>query len=288
MASSTNPQLSAYDRVSGTDTRAADSLAKVCMSHRSQDDHGPGAGVTDALPNLVVIGAMKCGTSALHRYLDCHPDITMSQPKELNFFFGSDNADGQAWTRGNWHRGVAWYVAHFDARARVRGESSPGYTSPSHAEAAQRMATLVPAARLVYLVRDPVERAVSQYRHHRAERTEPRPLEQALLDPNSQYISRSRYYDRLAPFLNFDGWAITVVCLEELLAKRRSTLRTVFELLGVDGEYWSSTFDECRYTADAAPAHLDRRLHDCLAEALRDDADRLREFVGRDFPGWSL
>jgi hypothetical protein len=258
------------------------------MPHRSQDDREPNAGGADALPNLVVIGAMKCGTSALHRYLGCHPDIMMSEPKELNFFFGPDNADSETWTRGNWHRGVAWYVAHFDGRVRVRGESSPGYTSPSHPEVAQRMAALVPAARLVYLVRDPVKRAVSQYCHHRAEGTETRPLGQALLDPSSQYISRSRYYDRLAPFLRFGRWAIDVVCQEELLAERRSTLRALFEFLGVDGEYWASAFNECRYTANAEPARLDRWLHDQLAEALRDDADRLREFVGRDFLRWSL
>ena len=98
------------------------------------------------------------------------------------------------------------------------------------------MAVVVPAARLLYLVREPVERAVSQCRHHRAEGNATRPMEEALPDPSSQYIARSRYYERLAPFLeHYDPAAITVVSQEE-----------------------------------------------------REDADRLREFTGRDFPGWPM
>src|SRR5687768_10052815 len=110
-----------------------------------------------ALPNLIVIGAMKCGTTALHEALALHPDIVMSQPKELNFFFAPDHGNG-SWELGNWHRGLDWYCSHWPAQALVRGESSPGYTSPSHPEAAERMATVIPDARLLCLVRDPLIR----------------------------------------------------------------------------------------------------------------------------------
>src|SRR5215217_5064804 len=136
-----------------------------------------------ALPTLMVIGAMKCATTALHDYLDAHPDITMSTPKELNFFNGSSM------------RGLAWYASHFDPRSKLRGESSPGYTSPSFPDTAARMASAIADVRLVYLVRDPIERALSQYRHHLRDQTEARPLEEAVLDTSSQYIPRSRYYE---------------------------------------------------------------------------------------------
>ncbi len=232
---------------------------------------------------------MKCGTSALHQLLGRHPDISMSEPKELNFFFGPARAGAEAWTRGNWHRGVGWYARHFDARAGVRGESSPGYTSPSHPEVAGRMAALLPAARLVYLVRDPVDRAVSQYHHHRAEGTEARPLEEALLDPGSQYLARSRYHDRLAPFLaHFDRRAIAVVCQEELLADQRRTVRVVLEFLQVDAERWPSGSEERRQASDGQRTRPGPRLHRRLTEALRDDADRLRDLAGREFARWSL
>ena len=252
-------------------------------------------GTRGALPNLVVIGAMKCGTTALHHYLDRHPEIVMSRPKELNFFFGS--ADGEPcvagehvdWLRGNWHRGPAWYAARFDPAAPVRGEASPGYTSPSYPEVAGRMAALVPSARLVYAVRDPVARAVSQYAHHRRDGTEFRDLGSALLDPASQYVARGRYFERLAPFLAAGpGERIAVVAQEELRTDPRATLRAVFAHVDVDDGYWSPAMTERRNEAPEPLPRLDEGLRHRLTDALADDAGRLREFAGRDFPGWSV
>jgi sulfotransferase family protein len=252
-----------------------------------------------ALPNLVVIGAMKCGTTALHRYLDQHPQIAMSEPKELNFFFGPAKRPGDgtlwkthddgAWTHGNWHRSLAWYARHFPAQTPVRGESSPGYTSPSYPGVAERMAALIPTARLLYLVRDPVERAVSQYRHHRAEGTETRPLQQALLDPGSQYVARGRYSDRLAPFLaHFEQKQILIVSQEELLSERRTTLQAIFRFVGVDEGFWSSDLQRPWHATQGGLPQPDRRLRQRLAGQFRDDADRLRQLAAREFPGWSV
>ena len=254
-----------------------------------------------ALPNLVVIGAMKCGTSALHSYLDRHPQIDMSKPKELNFFFGPTTSaqaapgdshrmqeQGCGWSSGNWHRGSQWYSRHFRREAIARGESSPGYTSPSHHGVAQRMARAIPAARLIYLVRDPVDRAISQYRHHRSEGTESRPIEKALLDPDSQYLSRGRYYERLAPFLEcFARQQIAIVSAEELLTRRRATLLSLFRFVGVDEGFWSSDLERLHNCNGDAP-QLDSRFRRRVSEAFAQDADRLRELAGRDFPAWSL
>lgn len=255
-----------------------------------------------ALPNLVVIGAMKCGTSALHRYLDRHPEIAMSEPKELNFFFEADTSDavvggedGHAQPQqsralaGNWQRGTRWYERHFCARAEVRGESSPGYTSPAHRDVARRMAAVIPAARLIYLVRDPLDRAVSQYRHHHKEGMETRSMHEALLDPDSQYVARGRYYDRLAPFLKrFRGERIALVSREELLTERRRTLRSIFGFLGVDEGFWSADLGRLWHYSKGDPLPLDGGLRERMIDAFRDDADRLRHFAGRDFPGWTV
>ncbi len=62
------------------------------------------------LPNLIVIGAPKCGTTALHRYLGLRPEIAMAEAKELDFFAESFN----------WKRGLDWYEAHFRRRTRSR------------------------------------------------------------------------------------------------------------------------------------------------------------------------
>jgi hypothetical protein len=242
-----------------------------------------------SLPNLVIIGAMKCGTSALHRYLDLHPEVAMSEPKELNFFYGLDGASGDAWHPGNWQRGLEWYASHWPAAVPVRGESSPGYTSPSHAGVAGRMAAVIPSTKLIYLVRDPVDRALSQYRHHVADGTEGRSPEEALLDPASQYVLRGRYFDRVRPFLEvFPRSRIAIISREELLMQRRTSLRTLFSFLEVDASFWSDGLNLLWHTSNGGDRRLCSRLHGRLAEVFADDADRLREFAGRAFPGWSV
>ncbi len=256
--------------------------------------------MSPALPTTVVIGAMKSGTTSLHAHLGEHPDVGMSRPKELNFFLGPEQGpehlggpDGGAaatWASGNWHRGIDWYAAHFDPACPVRGEASPGYTSPSHPEAAARMATVIPGARLLYAVRDPVRRALSQYGHHRREGTETRHLADALLDPASQYLSRGRYAERLAPFLStgaFDG-RITVVAQEELEADLPATMRRVFADLDLDPVPWTPAPDRRHNAAPERPPDLDPPLREALEAAFRDDAETLRAFTGREFPGWTV
>ena len=71
------------------------------------------------LPNLIIIGGLKCGTTSIHHYLGLHPEIQMSKPKELNFFV----------EELNWDLGLDWYASRFDDRFKVRGESSPHYTN---------------------------------------------------------------------------------------------------------------------------------------------------------------
>ena len=72
-----------------------------------------------AMPNFIIIGGLKCGTTSIHHYLGLHPEIQMSKPKELNFFV----------EELNWDLGLDWYASRFDDRFKVRGESSPHYTN---------------------------------------------------------------------------------------------------------------------------------------------------------------
>jgi hypothetical protein len=247
-----------------------------------------------ALPNLIVIGAMKAGTSALHAYLDDHPDVAMSTPKELCFFYdpegpedvpAADPATGATgWSPGNWHRGIGWYRGHFREDVPVRGESSPGYTSPSFPGVAGRMASVVPDARLVYLVRDPVARAVSQYHYHVRDGTERRPILEALSDPTSQYILRSRYAERLAPFVErFPPERISIVVHEDLVAEPVETITGLLRSLGVDPSRW---------TLSRPPQTTPREIPPEVAEAVRtavaDDVRALRDLLGRPLARWSV
>ena len=242
--------------------------------------------MSGALPTFVVVGAMKCGSTALHRMLGSHPGIAMSDPKELNFFFGAEqSANADAWEAGNWWRGLDWYAQHFPAHVPVRGEASPGYTSPDHPQVATRLADTLPAARLIYLVRDPIDRAVSQYEHHRRDGAESRPLVEALLDPESQYLARSRFHERLAPFLDHvPRERILVVAMEDLRDARDATLSRILSFLGAD-------VSRSRDTAASTARPWTRPLpavHEQLAAVLRDDITRLRRLTGHRFDRWSM
>ena len=107
-----------------------------------------------ALPDALVIGAQRAGTSSLYRYLGAHPGVAPSFRKEVEYFSRYEA------------RGEDWYRAHFELRAgrrHLRFEATPDYLF--HPLAADRAASLVPQAKLVVLLRDPAERAWSHYRH---------------------------------------------------------------------------------------------------------------------------
>ena len=187
------------------------------------------------LPNLIVIGGLKCGTTSLHHYLNLHPEIEMSRPKELNFFVAELN----------WELGPDWYAGHFAPGAAVSGETSPHYTNrPRFQGVADRMRGTIPGARLIYRVRDPIDRMLSHYLHNVAGGYEERPLDEALADERSAYVDRSRYAFQLEPYLDtFGSASIRVISREELKDERALTMRGLFEFLGVDPTFTSEQFE---------------------------------------------
>ncbi len=227
-----------------------------------------------ALPNLIVIGGLKCGTTSLHHYLNLHPQIAMSRPKELNFFVAELN----------WPLGPEWYAGHFDPRAPVRGESSPHYTNrPAFAGVAERMrATLGETARLIYVVRDPIDRMLSHYVHNVGGGYDDRPLEEALGDPGSSYVARSRYFFQLEPYLDaFGRDRIRIVSREELKRARPETMRRTFEFCGVDPGFTSEQFEREWETGIAKTGGrfraMDRAVRLPGLRALDRNFDRLPE-----------
>ena len=110
--------------------------------------------VAGPLPNFIVIGAQKCGTTYLYDELVQHPHVAAARTKEIHYF--DINHD----------RGPGWYRAFFPRQAGARrqtGEASPGYLF--HPHASRRLQALVPAAKLIVLLRNPIERAYSHYHH---------------------------------------------------------------------------------------------------------------------------
>jgi hypothetical protein len=279
-----------------------------------------------AMPNLIIIGGLKCGTTSIHHYLGLHPEINMSKPKELNFFV----------EELNWDLGLDWYRGRFDERFRVRGESSPHYTNLPYFEGVpERIHQHVPDARLIYMVRDPISRILSHWRHAVGAGYESRPMKEALARSDQTYVTRSRYWMQLAPYLeHFDRSQIVVITQEELQADREGTMRKAFSFAGVDENFYSEQFsrewerstakESERYQlmerliklpgfrsfdrnfdrfperlrwmveklvhdpeAPSAPKpELPDSVRDALTAQFSEDVAALQEFAGRRFEGW--
>lgn len=227
-----------------------------------------------ALPNLLMIGAAKSGTSSLHYYLGLHPEVQMSQPKELHFFideegfnpapYVSDPSEARLFGEWRtWRLGTDWYAQHFAPEAPVRGESSVAYSFPWYEGTAERMAAVVPEARIIYLVRDPVERIVSHYRQYRGGGREWRSLEEALRDPNNVYSAATRYGTVLDRYLDhFSRERMLVIRQDELRDDRRGVLERVYRFLEVDPGFVSPEFEMERNRTDVKGRayHLAERL----------------------------
>lgn len=199
-----------------------------------------------ALPTFFIIGAAKSGTTSLHYYLDQHPQIQMSGHKEPNFFSGPEKGVPYPWGRVS---RLEEYEELFDPTVGVRGESSTGYAShPRRQGVPERIKELVPEAKFIYLVRDPIARTVSQYQHRVAVEGERRSLQEALgdlSDPYSICICPSLYASQLALYLrHFPQERLLVIDQAALLADRRSTLRQVFNFLSVDDVVDSMSLNE--------------------------------------------
>jgi hypothetical protein len=279
------------------------------------------------LPNLIIIGAPKAGTTSLHRYLDLHPDVAMTTEKELRYFW-----------RADWRDRLPWYEAQFEfeGQPRVRGEATPAYAAYPHRDnVPRRMHELVPEVKLIYLVRDPIERLVSHWAQRRADGdlTPFAAYMQELDRPDNPIICASRYWLQLAQYLRFfRPDQLLVVDQHELRIRRDETLAEVFGFLGVDEGFRSPEFalerniradkseprrvttqlwdtilwpasrlvprrvrDAIREPAnrllfrpiDETPV-ITAALHERLSELFAPEMARLREFTGKPFSSWSV
>ena len=178
------------------------------------------------LPTFITIGAMKGGTTALHAALAQHPDIFTTELKELDFFAEP----------GNWTRGPAWYREQFAGGERfdARGESSPNYTKqPEFGPVAERMAALVPDARLVYLVREPIERIRSHYQHRQGRGDPRRPFDEVATHPG--FVTTSRYATQLRSFFDhFPKEQVMIVASEALRDDAATILPMIHRFIGVE------------------------------------------------------
>lgn len=180
------------------------------------------------LPDFIIIGAMKCATSTLHEQLARQPLIFMSNPKEPCFF--SDDAV--------YAKGERWYRSLFEKAPphALCGESSTHYTKlPTYPHTVERMRALLPAPKLIYIMRHPIDRLVSEYVHEWSERTISAPFEVAVRQC-PHLIDYSRYSMQLRQYLDAYGRGnILPVFLERMVEQPQSELERVGRFIGYEG-----------------------------------------------------
>ncbi len=208
-------------------------------------EHRIRSGQPRALPDVVIIGAQKCGTSSLHNYLVQHSGIIAPQRKEVHYF------------DLNYQRGEAWYRAHFGRPGEpgLNIDSSPYYLF--HPQVPARMHALLPEAKLIAVLRDPVRRAYSHYWHERDKKRETLSFEDAIAaEPDRineparrlaageiqssrehqlhSYLARGRYAEQLERWMAlYPREQLRVIRFETLVREPLATLNTTLEFLGL-------------------------------------------------------
>jgi len=185
------------------------------------------------LPNFLIIGAAKAGTTSLHSYLALHPQIHMSRHKELAFF---DD-------RLRWSKGLDWYKSYFDSSYPVNGESSPQYTiHPTVLGVPERIKEVLGAPKLIYIVRDPIDRMLSEYTQIWDLWPDAEKFDIAEIQSSTPYHC-SCYATQLSRYLDlFPKENVLMLVLERLNANPVETLQLVFRFLGVDDKFTSPDF----------------------------------------------
>lgn len=256
------------------------------------------------LPDFFIVGVQKGGTTSLYNYLCRHPGVAPASVGEVHFF------------DENYHRGVEWYRGHFpswfydaisDVRLRTRPlavDCTPCYLF--HPPAAERIARLLPESRAVALLRDPVERAHSHYRHRVRKGTETRSFAEAieheirvhedgdLTDLSEQeydsleykwdaYLSRGLYADQIENWRRyFPADQLLLLRSEDFFADPLHGLRQVYAFLELE-EWEPAEFP--RYNYFGSHVDMDSGLRRVLEQFFTEPNRRLAEFLEWE-PGW--
>jgi len=245
------------------------------------------------LPDFLILGAMKSGTTSLFRYLGQHPKVRVSAAKAVHFF-DLDHS-----------RGPRWYRSHFPLlrSGAITGEATPYYLCHPHAP--QRIGELLPRARLVVLLRNPTDRAISHYSHEARKGRESLPILEALeaeegrvgpewarmlrdesynspVHRRFSYKQRGLYVEQLERYWrHFDEGALLPLKAERLYSDPRGALTDVCRFLGVEPDL--RRIDLTPHNVDPAERVAASRARDYLDEFFHPHNERLRRRIGDEF-----
>ena len=208
------------------------------------------------LPDFVIIGAKKCGTTSLYDFVTKHPVIAPASRKEIGYFSGKNHKHGELWYRSNFPVNLSRRRFYKKTNQKfISGEASPGYlflpTVPS------RMKKMLPDVKLIVTLRNPVDRAYSDYWHSVLGNKETLSFEKAIeleeercaeereqiiKDPNSfvgnyraySYLEKGLYADQLENwFKHYNRKQFLILTTDDLRKNPQQTLDQIFDFLGL-------------------------------------------------------
>lgn len=249
-----------------------------------------------AMPDFLIVGTQKGGTTSLFNYLIQHPRVYAPFRKEIKFF------------DSNYFNGLAWYRAHFPLRRKLAreqaltGEATPYYMF--HPTAPERIRQVVPNAKIIVLLRNPVDRAYSHYQHMVRAGREMLSFEEALEKEEERlkgeaekiasdmyypqaahiyysYLARGRYIEQLPKIFSlFTPERVLVLKSEDLYTDPTPTFFQTLDFLGLT--HWEPPLYEV-YKQGSYDKRLDPTLRRKLVAYFRPYNQQLYEFLGRDF-----
>ena len=256
-----------------------------------------------AVPDFIIIGTQKGGTTFFYnRLTKRHPYVEGAAKKEIHFF------------SRHFDRGVGWYMSHFptptqkDGRWVLTGEASPYYLY--HPHAARRAAEVVPHAKLIVLLRNPVDRAYSDYQHKHREGREPLSSFEEAIEAEEQrlrgekekmladedyasldyrrfsYLSRGVYVDQLKEWRRyFDEEQLLVLKSEDFFEDPTDTMSIVYDFLGLPPWETENLRGNSPAQHKGRYKQLDSATRQHLEKYFQPHNQKLYDYLGVDF-GW--
>jgi len=256
-----------------------------------------------AMPDFIIIGAQRCGTTSLYHYLTKHPRILPALSREVHYF------------DINFDRHISWYQAFFpliSLRNRnstcppyLTGEASPYYIFHPHVP--HRISKYVPQSRLISILRNPVDRAYSHFLHETRIGEETLSFEEAIAKEEERiggeelrlmkdenydsfyhrafsYLSRGIYHKQIAHWLNlFDREQMLVIISEEFFANPQSILSQTLSFLGINDTNWNpKAFVKHHYKGPYPEMKPEMRRY--LIDYFKPHNQKLAELLGLELP----
>lgn len=256
------------------------------------------------MPDFLVLGGQKCGTTSLYQYLIMHPFIISAMKKQMHFF---DN---------HYDKGISWYKAHFPSyfykhyfkhihkQDFITGEATPYYIF--HPLAARRAAKFLPNAKFILVIRNPVERAYSHYHHELRKGTEKLSFEEAIAIEQERlsgerekmlvdehyysfnfqrysYLSRGHYAEQLIEWFNyFPRERFFIVKSEDMRHNTTQIVQQIFSFLNLP-DFSDFHLEKDQYYNVGKYEKMDSKMREKLVEYFKPHNEKLYKLLDRDF-----